>query len=134
MVDVGGKFGRDLAQRGEEDMVDFALGWLESLYGSNLTKVVKRASATRWYNEPWVLGSFSCAVVGGQPSRRVLMEPLNGRVWFAGEAVHETLWGTVGGAWDSGERAATDILKRIGAIVEPPPQAQRARAPQRRVR
>jgi monoamine oxidase len=134
IVDVGGKFGRELATRGEEAMVDFALEWLEGLYGSNFAKVVKRASATRWYNEPWVLGSFSCAVVGGQPSRGILKEPLNGRLWFAGEAVHETLWGTVGGAWESGERAAVEALKRIGAVVEPPPEVQRPRPQQRRVR
>jgi monoamine oxidase len=132
MVDVGGKFGRDLALRGEEEMVDFATKWLGDLYGSNFNKLVKRASATRWYNEPWVLGSFSCAAVGGQPSRRVLMEPLNNRLWFAGEAVHETLWGTVGGAWESGDRAAVEALRRIGAIAAPPPEApQRARTPQR---
>jgi hypothetical protein len=134
IVDVGGKFGRDLAMRGEEAMVDFALEWLEGLYGSNFKKTVQRASATRWYSDPWVLGSFSCASVGGQPSRRALMEPVNGRLWFAGEAVHETLWGTVGGAWDSGERAAVEALKRIGAITEPPPQKQRPRPQQRRVR
>ena len=34
------------------------------------------------------------------------MEPINNRIFFAGEAVHERLWGTVGGAWESGERAA----------------------------
>ena len=49
------------------------------------------------------------------------MEPLNSRVWFAGEAVHETLWGTVGGAWESGERAATDALRKIGALKDPEP-------------
>jgi monoamine oxidase len=93
---------------------------------------VKRASATRWYNEPWVLGSFSCATVGGQPSRRVLMEPVNNRLWFAGEAVHETLWGTVGGAWESGDRAAVEALRRIGAIPAAPPETpQRPRVPQR---
>ena len=31
--------------------------------------------------------------VGGQPSRRMLMEPLRERIFFAGEAVHETLVG-----------------------------------------
>jgi monoamine oxidase len=40
------------------------------------------------------------------------MEPIGNRIFFAGEAVHETLWGTVGGAWESGERAADAILKR----------------------
>jgi monoamine oxidase len=113
-------------------MVDFATKWLGDLYGSNFNKLVKRASATRWYNEPWVLGSFSCAAVGGEPSRRVLMETLNSRLWFAGEAVHETLWGTVGGAWESGDRAAVEALRRIGAIPAPPPEVpQRARMPQR---
>jgi ADP-ribose pyrophosphatase YjhB (NUDIX family) len=28
--------------------------------------------------------------------------------------VHETLWGTVGGAWESGERAAEAAIRRIG--------------------
>jgi monoamine oxidase len=52
------------------------------------------------------LGAFSAAAPGGQPGRKVLMEPVRERLFFAGEAVHETLWGTVGGAWESGERAA----------------------------
>jgi hypothetical protein len=38
-------------------------------------------------------------------------------VWFAGEAVHETGWGTVGGAWESGERVADAVLKRIGGAA-----------------
>ena len=60
-------------------------------------------STTQWDKEPWALGAFSAAAPGGQPARRVLMEPVRDRLWFAGEAVHETLWGTVGGAWESGE-------------------------------
>jgi hypothetical protein len=47
------------------------------------------------------------------------MEPLQNTVWFAGEAVHETLWGTVGGAWESGERAADAVLRRLGGGREP---------------
>jgi monoamine oxidase len=47
------------------------------------------------------------------------MEPLRDRIWFAGEAVHETLWGTVGGAWESGTRAAERALRTIGALKEP---------------
>ena len=39
------------------------------------------------------------------------MEPVRDRLFFAGEAVHETLWGTVGGAWESGERAADAALR-----------------------
>ena len=41
------------------------------------------------------------------------MEPLKNRLWFAGEAAHETLWGTVGGAWESGERAADAVVRAL---------------------
>jgi monoamine oxidase len=114
MVDVGGTFGRDLSAQGEAAMVDFALGWLGNLYGADLKKAVKRSHATRWSDEPWTLGAFSAASVGGQGSRRILMESVRERLWFAGEAAHETLWGTVGGAWESGERAADAVLKQLG--------------------
>ncbi|MBO0758682.1 MAG: FAD-dependent oxidoreductase, partial [Bradyrhizobiaceae bacterium] len=97
MVDVGGTFGRELSAQGAEAMVDFAVNWLGNLYGADLKKAVKRSHATRWNDEPWTLGAFSVASVGGQGSRRVLMEPVRERLWFAGEAAHETLWGTVGG-------------------------------------
>ena len=41
-------------------------------------------------------------------------------MFLAGEATHETLWGTVDGAWESGERAAEAALRRIGALRDEP--------------
>ena len=114
MVDVAGSFGRGLAAQGEDAMIDFAISWLGALYGTDMTKAVKRRHATRWNDEPWVLGAFSAAAPGAQPARRVLMESLSDRLWFAGEAAHETLWGTVGGAWESGERAADAVMNSFG--------------------
>jgi monoamine oxidase len=113
-VDVGGSFGRDVSAKGEAAMIDFAIEWISGLYGPEVKSSVKRRHAMRWNNEPWVLGAASAAVPGGQSARKVLTEPLAGRVFFAGEAVHETLWGTVGGAWDSGERAADAVVKMFG--------------------
>jgi hypothetical protein len=40
-------------------------------------------------------------------------------VFFAGEAMHETMWGTVGGAWESGERAADAVVRRLSGLPEP---------------
>jgi monoamine oxidase len=114
MVDVGGKFGRELSDQGEAAMVEFATSWLAGLYGTDIKGAVKRSHATRWNHEPWVLGASSAAAPGAQPSRKVLMEPLNNRVFLAGEAAHETLWGTVGGAWESGERAADAVVRLLG--------------------
>jgi hypothetical protein len=58
---------------------------------------------------------MSVAAPGGQLSRKILTEPV-GCMFLAGEATHETLWGTVDGAWESGERAADAALRKIGAL------------------
>jgi monoamine oxidase len=117
LVEVAGKFGRDLAAQGEAAMVDFATGWLGEMYGADIRKAVGRTHATRWTSEPLALGAFSAAPPGWQGARRILMEPVRDRLFFAGEAVHETLWGTVGGAWESGERAAEAALRLWNAPV-----------------
>ena len=114
VVDVGGSFGKGLAAQGQAAMVAFATDWLADLYGTDVKKAVKRSHATQWNKEPYALGASSAAAPGGEPGRKLLMEPLSNRVWFAGEAVHETLWGTVNGAWESGERAADAVIKRLG--------------------
>ena len=115
LVEVAGKLGRELGSQGEAAMIEFALAWLAELYGADVRKAIGRTAVTRWNTEPWVLGAFSSAVPGGQPGRKTLMEPVHGRLFLAGEAVHETLWGTVGGAWESGERAADAALKLFPA-------------------
>ena len=131
-IDVAGSFGRDLSAQGEKAMVAFAVEWLTKLFGSDAASAVKKSSATRWNAEPFVLGAMSAAIPGGQPSRRILSEPI-GCMFVAGEATHETLWGTVDGAWESGERAAEGALRRIGALREPEPAAP-ARVPKQRRR
>jgi len=130
LIEVAGRFGASLAAQGEAAMVDFAIDWLTDLYGPDVKRALRRRHATNWAKEPWTLGAFSAASVNSQPARKILMEPV-GRLYFAGEAAHETLWGTVGGAWESGERAADAILKRFWA---PPSAAKPARARGRRKR
>ena len=114
LITVAGRFGRELSAQGDAAMVAFARDWLISLYGADVRKAIKRTHATQWNSDPWTLGGFSAAAPGGQPARKILMEPLRDRLWFAGEAAHETLWGTVGGAWESGERAADAVHRRLG--------------------
>jgi monoamine oxidase len=120
MVQVAGTFGRQLSDEGEAAMVNFAADWLAGLYGADVKKAIKRSHATRWNHDPLTLGAFSAAAPGWQRARRMLMPPVNDAVWFAGEALHETLWGTVGGAWESGERAADAALRRLSGVKEAP--------------
>ncbi len=130
-IDVAGSFGRDLSAQGERAMVAFATEWLTKLFGSDAANAVKKSSATRWDAAPFALGAMSAAGPGGQASRKILTEPI-GCMYLAGEATHETLWGTVDGAWESGERAAEAALRRIGALRDSEPAPAPARAPKRR--
>jgi monoamine oxidase len=128
-VDVAGSFGSELSARGEAAMVAFAIEWLTRLFGSDIKNIVRRTTATRWNDMPHIYGAMSAASPGGQPARKVLMEPL-GSLFFAGEAAHETQWGTVGGAWESGERAAEAALRKIG-VLKDAPVAEQAKKPRR---
>jgi monoamine oxidase len=131
-IDVGGSFGRDLSEQGEKAMVAFAREWITKLFGSEAASAVQKTSATRWNASPYVMGAMSAASPGGQLSRKILAEPI-GNIFLAGEATHETLWGTVDGAWDSGERAADAALRKIGALRDeadvPTQSTKRRRAP-----
>ena len=118
LVEVAGSFGRELSAKGEAAMVDFAGEWVASLFGANAKRAIKRSHATRWNEDPWVQGGMSAAGPGNADARKILMEPFNGRVWFAGEALHDTQWGTVAGAWESGTRAAEAALRKLGALNE----------------
>jgi monoamine oxidase len=128
-IDVAGSFGRDLSAQGEPAMIAFAVEWLTKLFGSEATSAIRKSSATRWNAAPFALGAMSVAAPGGQPSRKILTEPI-GCMFLAGEATHETMWGTVDGAWESGERAAEAALRKIGALRDTEPEA--GRKPKRR--
>jgi hypothetical protein len=119
VVEVAGSFGRGLSATGEAAMLDFATQWLGSIFGTAVKSRITRSHATRWNAQPYVLGAMSVAGPGNTEARNALVEPVGGRLWFAGEALHATKWGTVTGAWESGERAADAALRRMGILKEP---------------
>jgi monoamine oxidase len=123
-IDVAGTFGRDLSAQGENAMFDFAAEWLAGLYGSEIKRAIGRKQATRWNAASYALGAWSGALPGAQSARRLLMDRLGDDVWYAGEAAHETLWGTLGGAWESGERAGDAVLRRLGGARAAAPAAE----------
>jgi monoamine oxidase len=113
-------------------MVAFAREWITKLFGSEAAAAAQKTSVTRWNASPYVMGAMSAASPGGQLSRKILTEPI-GNVFLAGEATHETLWGTVDGAWESGERAADAALRKIGALKDDPADVPTQSTKKRRV-
>jgi len=56
-------------------------------------------------------GQESAEALGAAPEDRVTLgAPVGERVYFAGEATSETKYGSVSGAYLTGERAADEIL------------------------
>ena len=130
-VDVAGAFGRDLAAQGEAAMVAFATEWLTKLYGDDVARAVKRTATTNWNAAPCVRGAMSAAAPGGGGARKILAEP-QGNLFFAGEATHDTLWGSVDGAWESGESAADAALKALGPVAAAPVAASSKKSRKRK--
>ncbi len=128
-ADFCGRFGLEMANAGEAAMKDFVAETLAAHFGAESKKLIGRAEAVRWSQEPWILGAGSVAAPRGGSYRRALGEPVHDRIFLAGEALHETWWGTVAGAWISGERAADSALRLIDRAG---PAAERKAAPRRR--
>ena len=113
-AELTGGFGRELSNAGEATMIAFVGDFISAHFGAEARKRIGRTEAVRWSREPWIMGGVSAAAPGSGANRRVLAEPVHDRIFFAGEAVHETWWGTVAGAWISGERAAMAALRQVG--------------------
>ena len=66
---------------------------------------------TSWSTDPWARGSYSYLPVGASPAlRAALAQPINGQLFFAGEATSSDAPATVHGALASGQRAAKEVL------------------------
>ena len=71
---------------------------------------------TSWSTDPWSRGSYSFLPVGATPAmRRALAQPVQGRLFFAGEATDEAGPSTVHGAQASGKRAARQVREAAAA-------------------
>lgn len=64
-----------------------------------------------WQQDPFARGGYSYALVGGMGAREALAEPIDGTLFFAGEATDALEAGTVAGALRSGRRAAREALE-----------------------
>jgi monoamine oxidase len=93
----------------------FALDQLASLLGSNIRRHLRPLAASSWCRTDWIGGSYSHALPGHAGARAVLARPVGDRLFFAGEATHQSDFSTAHGAWESGLRAAD----QVAAVLTP---------------
>jgi monoamine oxidase len=86
---------------------------LRSLFGRrNYHAMLESVSWHDWQADPFACGAYSYVMTGGARARRALAAPVEDTLLFAGEACDaEGAAATVGGALQSGARAARQLLE-----------------------
>jgi monoamine oxidase len=106
-----GEYGLAIEELSDEEVVAAAMRRLRMIYGSEIPEPIGYLR-TRWSKDPFAFGSYSSYGVNATPDdRAALAEPLNGVLFFAGEATHPNFPSTVHGALMSGQRAAEELLE-----------------------
>ncbi|MFN8492083.1 MAG: FAD-dependent oxidoreductase [Caldilineaceae bacterium] len=103
--------GRAIEAWSDQQIVASAMQTLRTIYGATIPEPLDY-QITRWASDPFALGSYSFNPVGAEPKlRQDLAQPLNKKLFFAGEASEKDYFSTAHGAYLSGLRAATEMLK-----------------------
>jgi len=106
----GGRFARALEDAGDGAIAAHSIDEIVSFLGNDFRGKLKPLSESRWAHDPFARGSYSHALPGHADKRAALAAPVDGRLFFAGEATSPHFFSTAHGARDSGERAAKEVL------------------------
>ena len=96
------------------DVVNRALDSLASVLRVKRKKIDSLLDSARthdWQSDPFSRGAYSYAGVGGEHAHDAVARPIDGTLFFAGEATSSDQTGTVAGAIATGRRAAKQLLR-----------------------
>ena len=107
-----GDRGRAVESSSPGDLMTGALPIARRLFGADVAPLEVRTS--NWSADPWARGAYSFHAPGsGLEDRRRLQEPIDDRLYLAGEAVGTNNPATVTGAVLSGRYAAGQLMHRL---------------------
>lgn len=90
---------------------------LEGMYGTRIPAPT-RVQRTQWMSDPLYRGAISYNRFGADVNQRDdLAAPVDNKLFFAGEATHRKRYGTVSGAFLTGERVTEEIVRATGRVV-----------------
>jgi monoamine oxidase len=109
----GGRFAKTLEDAGDGAIAAHSIDEIAGFLGNDFRRKLKPLRESRWAHDPFARGSYSHALPGHADNRAVLAAPVDGRLFFAGEATSPNFFSTAHGARDSGERAAEEVLAAL---------------------
>jgi monoamine oxidase len=106
----GGACAAELENGGEAAFFDFAVAELVGVMGSEFAKRLKPIRVHSWGIDQYALGAYSFALPGYADRRAVLAEPVDDRLFFAGEACSLHDFSTAHGGYLTGVAAADRVV------------------------
>ena len=95
------------------EILDQAIASLALIFNVSTETVRNQLEASYfhdWRHDPFSRGAYSYVPVNGLAAQQILSQPIDKRLFFAGEATSLGHIGTVHGAIQSGQRAAQEVL------------------------
>ena len=113
---VGGPSAARLSMLNEDEITQQAMDCVGAvLCGGGAAPHLQAAYVHNWAQDPYSRGAYSYVAADGADARQVLATPLDGTLFFAGEATDTTGEATtVTGALRSGARAALEVSRHLG--------------------
>ncbi|WP_428028817.1 flavin monoamine oxidase family protein [Ancylobacter sp.] len=113
IVTFGDAPARAIAEKGAEAALALARQWLGAAF-PGADGEIREVVCSSWGKDPLIRGALSVALPGQGAQRRVFADTVQNRLFLAGDYVPTSGWGTLGGAWASGEAAAARALRLFG--------------------
>ncbi|MCA9943263.1 MAG: FAD-dependent oxidoreductase [Anaerolineales bacterium] len=105
---------KKINQWSDGELLEQALAVMQRIFGDNGFGQIPPPEAyvrTSWQSDPFSNGSYSSDQVGQLPTdRQILARPIGQQLFFAGEATHPHFYATVHGAYETGVRAAREVI------------------------
>jgi len=111
---LSGPQAEKLKDEKDDILLDHALQSLATIFNIDkvvLKKQLRSGRVFNWTRDPFTLGSYSYSTLETSEARKILMEPVQNTLFFAGEALYDgPEMGTVEAALTSGQRVAEEII------------------------
>jgi monoamine oxidase len=109
---VGGPMANEMSGGPDHRVLGHALESLSRLFAIKQPDLAQRLQSWRiadWQSDSYARGAYSYLAVGAANAAEQLAAPIQNTLYFAGEATHQGMSGTVAGAIGSGYRAADEM-------------------------
>ena len=113
----GGEGARALGEGGLAAGLAYAIDQLAALFGSGVRGGLRPLAVSDWSRLEHIGGAYSYALPGRVEARGTLARPFDRRLFFAGEATHRDDFSTAHGAYQSGVRAAHEVIAALGPFA-----------------